>query len=77
MSGNQLQVAGGKLPSIPDSLKHGRHCPHTLEAPAVFSCPDLIMMQNFSMMDLLWREGRGGSDTRAEGAESPGAQKSS
>ena len=36
---------------------------HTLEATAVFSCPDLIMMQNFSMMDLLWREGR---DTRAE-----------
>ena len=39
---------------------------HTLEATAVFSCPDLIMMQNFSMMDLLWKEGRGGRDTRTK-----------
>ena len=27
------------------------------------------------MMDLLWREGKGGRNTRAEGAESPGAQR--
>ena len=33
------------------------------------------MMQNFSTMDLLWREGRGERDTRAEGAESPEAQR--
>ena len=31
-------------------------------------------MQNFSTMDLLWREGRGRRDTRAEQAESPEAR---
>ena len=48
---------------------------HSLETPAVFSCPDFIMIQDFSRMDLLWREGRGERDTRAERAESPEAQR--
>jgi len=33
------------------------------------------MMQNFSTMDLLWKEGRGRRDTREEQAESPEAQR--
>ena len=48
------------------SLQHGLPDLHTLEAPSAFPCLDLIMMQNFSRMDLRWREGRGERDTRAE-----------
>ena len=73
VSGNQLQVAGGKLLSIPDSLKHGPHWPPHTGNTCCISCPDLFMRQDFSTMDLLQMEGRGGRDTRAEGAESPGA----
>ena len=58
VSSYQLHVAVGNLSSIPNSLKHVSGL-LILEAPSVFSCPDLIMIQNFSMMDRLWREGKG------------------
>ena len=69
----QLQVTGVNLPYIPHSLKHRPTVFHTLEAPSVCSCPNFIMIQDFSMMDLLWQEGRGERNTRAEWAESPEA----
>lgn len=54
-----------------NSLKHIPHLPpHT----SIFSFLDLIIMWDFSKMDLLWREGRGKKDRRAERVESSEAQ---